>query len=170
MCHNSLLICLFYYILAFVHTGSLLFYSFLIVLAIDDFCRSGTFASCISSVSCTPLHPSSYWLVCVHRQVFTYKLSNISSSYWLVYVHSCRPPFFPQLRFNTVTCSKVTHSTTLPISPSIKYIAITKWYCISQIIPQPVTTLQLFWIGTFNTLTSRQHFCMVFYLSLKLSL
>ena len=72
VCHNSLFTCLFYYIFPFIHTGSLLFNSFLIVLAIDDLCRSGTFTSCISSVSCTPFHPSSYRLVCMH---------------------SCRPPF-----------------------------------------------------------------------------
>ena len=93
MCHNSLFTCLFYYILAFVHTGSLLSLPFLIVLATDDPCRSGTLFSCISNVTCMPLHPSFYWLVCMHRQVFTLQSLNISSSYWLVCVHSCWPPF-----------------------------------------------------------------------------
>jgi len=60
MCHNSLLTCLVYYILTFVHTNSIIVLPFAIVYATDDPCRSGTLLSCISNVTCTPLHPSSY--------------------------------------------------------------------------------------------------------------
>ena len=65
VCHNSLFTCLFYYILAFIHTSSLLSFHFLIVLATNNPCRSGTLFSCISDVACMPLHPSSYWLFCM---------------------------------------------------------------------------------------------------------
>ena len=86
VCHNSLFTCLFYYILGFVHTGSLLFYSFLIVYAIDDPCRSGTLASCISSVTCMPLHPVlTDWSACIGK----YLLYNISNTLVLTDWSAC---------------------------------------------------------------------------------